>query len=1441
MNRILVPFAGRGGRSLRGSLPADYRTVLSKRSGWIAALAVLSLSATAAQAQAVFSAPQPVGAVSGEQNVTVTAQVVGDVASVEVLTQGMTQLDFRKGIAANTCEAADFTAIGQTCTESVTFKPSTPGLRIGAVVLLDSGGAVLGTTLISGTGSGGLGVLVPGNLIPVAGDGGYLGTIDDGKPATDAQLYWPTSQVIDGAGNLYIADSLHNRIRMVCASANASTSETIKGTYANCTAAGVIVTIAGNGDPTFTGDNGLAASATLSDPSGLAMDGAGNLYIADSANNVVRMISATTGIITTIVGSNPAAVCGTASNAIGDGCLATAATLNSPEGVTLDAAGNLYIADTNNHRIRMVTVSTGDISTIAGKGTTDPSTGAGAYSGDHGLATAAELNYPYTVAFDPSGNMYIPDSGNNRIREVSAVGGVITASSIITTFAGTGVQGYAGNGSAASNGELHSPLGVAVDAAANVYIADSGNNAVRKVNGTTNIMSTLVINKVGTAYVGGSIVPNALDGPSGLYLDGQGNLYVADSANMIARELQGNYEVLDYRVPAVRQFSQSAVIKDQTVENDGNAPLVDIAITPDANAAVNNTGIADPCAPGSLAVNADCVIGPVFAPQVAANPLAANIYVAGDTQAGPPPVASPQSPLDIQIIGDATAVNSTTVTVSSNSNPAGYGQPVMLTATVQTGAGTGDLTGTVTFFLNGTAIPAATNVQVGPTTTTGSNSTATATFTTSTLPVGIDEITATYNVANDPDHVTSNNNASPYPQQILEATSTHLTSSLNPSAIGQLVTFTATVSISGGGGVTPDGTVTFFDGGNALGSQTLTPSGLSATASYSTSALTQGDHTITAQYSGDPSASIKDSDSNSVTQDVQGISSVAVTGAPNPSNYGQQVTFTATVTPAGATPATGAVKFYYGTTLLGTNNLVGTTNQTTITYSSLPVGTDNITAQYAGDVNNAPSTTAAPYPQVVNKTQTSTTVSATPQPNGIAGGSISITATVQIVSGSSATIGGTVTFTNGGNPLGAPVAVNPSTGKATLTLNNVAPATYSIIATYSGDSNDDVSVSTPAYPYTVVQATTQTTVTATPNPALIGQTVTFTAKVTGNGGTPGGSVTFEANGAPIGAPATLDGTGTATLTSSTLAAGTYTITAIYGGDTDDQGSTGTASSQLVVGTISTITDLASASTTGANAQVVLVAAVLNGQQVTGGTTPTPTGTVTFKNGTTVIGTATLDSNGVATLPLNLPTGTYTITAVYGGDASHAGSTSQPITVSTTATSFNLTVTPGTVTMATQQNYTVNVTLTSVGGFNDTIGLGCASLPAGVTCHFTPVSVPLAANATATAQLTIDTNNPLSGGAQAMNAPPGSRRTVLAGISVPFALFFGWIFWSFRRRNRRFLTMVLVLALSAAALLATGCGGFSQTDATPGTYTIQVTGTGTNSEVIHYQNVTLTIT
>jgi hypothetical protein len=254
--------------------------------------------------------------------------------------------------------------------------------------------------------------------------------------------------------------------------------------------------------------------------------------------------------------------------------------------------------------------------------------------------------------------------------------------------------------------------------------------------------------------------------------------------------------------------------------------------------------------------------------------------------------------------------------------------------------------------------------------------------------------------------------------------------------------------------------------------------------------------------------------------------------------------------------------------------------------------------------------------------------------------------------------------------------------------------------------------------------------------------------------------------------------------------------------------------------------------------VALVATVI------GSSGPTPTGTVTFNSGTTVIGTATLNSSGVATLNPNLATGTYTIVAAYGGDTLHAPSTSLPATVDGTPSSFNITVSPDAITMAASQNATATITFTSISGFSDTLGLGCASLPAAVTCHFSSASVVLPAGGTQTAQVTIDTNNPLCGGTTAMNERAGKRGALLAGLSVlslPIAAIFGLILWRFRKRHGPVFTVFLLLVLSGTAMFVNGCSGFTQASAAPGTYTIQITATGVNSDVIHYQNVTLTIT
>jgi hypothetical protein len=1476
----------------------------------VASLVVgIALLLAAANAQAQFGL-QPVGATTGNQGITVTASVAGTVTSVEILALGSSSGDFAAGTGTSNCASATLVLNG-TCTESVTFTPAKPGLRLGAVVLVGtpsggSGSSVLGTAYLSGTGVGGLGVLVNGNLLPVAGQLGLYTSVGDNQPATQAELYLPSGIALDGAGNLYIADSLHNRIRMVCASA---TSATIQGT--TCTGTGIITTIAGSGNPSYTGDNGPASSATLSGPGDVAFDGAGNLYIADSGNNVIRMITAATGVITTIAGNLGGTVCGSSSDAVGDGCVATQATLNLPEGVTLDANANVYIADTNNHRIREINAATGAISTIAGTGFTNPN-GTGGYNGDGIAATSARLNFPYAVAFDAAGDMYIPDSANQRVRKVIAVGGVIAPSSNILTLAGTGNAGATpctATPVAANLADVWSPSGVAVDPAGNVYIAESQNAAIRKVSAATGFISTLAENGCGNFYAGGMFQAVELYGPVGLYLDGSGDLYVADTLDMVVREIQGNFAALDYAAP-IRQGSLSAT-QDEPVENDGNAALDLTAITPAINAAVDAT-VPNSCSNGqSLAIDGDCTIGAVFAPAATPTLLnnqveTPNIDVTEDAQPG---FAAASSPLDILLIGTAEPVNSTTTTLASNPDPSGFGQNVTFTVTVVTGAGTGNLTGTVSIAdtFGGTTSTIATGLAL--------NASGVVTFSTTTLAVGVHSIVATY--AGDTLHFTSSS-APALIQTVLEGTSIALSSTANPSAIGQSVTFTATVSAAGGG-VTPDGTVSFMDGATLLSTQTISVSGV---ATYATAALTAGIHPITAVYNGDAAKQIQGSTSAVLNQDVQAPTTSTLTSSLNPSNYGNSVTFTATVPPSGASAPTGTVSFLDGVTQIGTGTLAGNPGVATFTTSALNVGTHPITANYAGDSKNGPSS-SLPVGQVVNQAATATTVTAAPSP-GIAGGPETITASVKVTSGSG-TPTGTVTFTSGTTQLGSAPVSNAGTATITPALGQ---GSYQIVATYSGDANDLGSASAPLA-LTVAQAISLTALNVTPNPALILVPITFTANVAGNGGTPTGSVNFLANGNVIGA-GTLNASGVATFTTSTLAAGTYSITAVYAGDTNDAGSTsaavlltvslattataitvlpdpalvGTAititakvtgnggtptgsvnfiangitlnSATLVggaasfttstlapgtyaitvsylgdaadspststsvsetVGLIPTTTSLGYSVTSGSPPQVVMVATVLNN-----GAGVPPTGTVTFMSGATVVGTATVDASGVAILTPNFTAGvSYNIVAMYGGDTDHSPSTSPAISVSGTPTLFSLGVKPSSVTMATSQNATVTVNLTSNGSFADTIGLGCASLPAGVFCHFSNPSVKLTATSSASVQLTIDTNNPLSGGSSAMNRPADKSKVALAGLLLPFSLFFGFVFWQLRRRNSKFLTLAAALLLSTAAFLANGCSSFSVNTAAPGNYTIQVTGTGANTNAEQFQNVSLTIT
>lgn len=1388
----------------------------SVRGGLVTLISMLVM-ATGAQAQSVFSAWQNVGSTSSAQTVTVTASVAGSVSKVEVLSTGVSGLDFGKGGGSSTCESASLTA-GGTCTESVTFTPASAGRRIGAVVLLGASGNVLGTAYVSGTGQGGLAVLTPGNTISVAGVYRTWTSTKDGIPATSANLDQPSGVVLDGAGNMYIADSAHNKIRMVCFS---SSSATISGT--TCSGAGIISTVAGAGDAGYSGDGSKASASnvTLNGPSGLGLDGAGNLYIADTGNNVIRKVSAATGIISTVAGDGSAGFGG-------DGKVATAGgvELNSPTGVTADSAGDLYIADTANQRIRRVDAVTGIISTAAGNG--DPSglgDGKGTYSGDLGPAISAGLSLPYPVAFDIYGDMLIPDSANHRIRVVKAANGALSPTSTISTLVGTGSPGSGCFNGPTDEQALNTPSGIAVDAATNLYISDTQNSCIRKVNSTSNTMTTIAVNGASAITLSGLPASVQVYAPVGIVVDGSGNVFYADRFFMLVDEIQSTTAVLNYTQTPVRQGDQSAP-QTQTVENDGNATLsIQLtSITPDINSVVDAETTTCAPIPYAEGEDGDCVVGGVFSPSTTLNPstlpnpLLANITVTNN---------SPNSPLGIVLVGTPQAVNSTTIALASNPNPSDFGALVTLTATVSTGANTGALTGSVTFTdtFNGAT------VNLGPAVTV--NGSGIATWQVSTLAVGVHVISASY--GGDTTHLASQTPAT-VTQTVFEQSKTKVVTSGSPSVLGQPVTFTATVAATGGGTVPLSGTVTFTDSAAVLANNTITLN--NGSAQYLANALPQGTNTITATFTPAATTQIQGS-SGQVVQTVQAVASLALTSGPSPSTFGTPVTMAVSIPTVGTVSATGQVTITIvptapgGQTITKTVTLAGSPAAGNVVISTLPVGTYTITATYAGDSNYSQATSAT-VSQTVTAVQTSTDIVANPNP-GIAGKPVNLTATVTQSLGT-VTPTGTVTFVDTFNGATTTLGVVTLAANGTAAINpSLAKGSHSIVATYSGNADDNTSSATLVL--IVSPATNTINVAANPNPATVKSSISFSAKVTSNGGAPTGNVNFLANGTIALGTASLDGTGSAQVTNAALAAGTYQITAVYAGDADNAGAASAAIS-VIVGTIPTFTDLTGASTTGANSQTVLLSTV----QDKGAASVTPTGTVTFTSGSTTIGSAPLNADGVASLTPDLGSGSYNIVAKYSGDALHSPSSSVAVPVSGGGQYFSIGVNPSSVTVVESQSATVTITLNSISGFSDKVALGCVGQPAGVNCHFSNISLPLAANGSATAQLTIDTDDPLGGGTSAMNKQPGKANVALAGLFLPFSLLLGCIVFRFRKRNAHLLSMVLVLVLTGAAMLATGCGAsFTQSTAAPGTYIIQITGVGTQSNVTQYQNITLIVT
>jgi sugar lactone lactonase YvrE len=597
--------------------------------------------------------------------------------------------------------------------------------------------------------------------------------------ATTIPLLLPSAIVFDPAGNLYIAETANHVIRKLDTKGN-------------------ITTIAGTGTQGFSTISGPASAAQLDSPQGLAVDTVNNLYIADTHNHVIRKLSMTTGILTTIAGTGVPGFSG-------DNGPAISAQLDLPTALTLDAANNLYLADTHNHRIRRIDSTTGILTTIAGNGTQG-------FSGDSGPAIAAAIDSPTGLALDAANNLYLADTHNHRIRRIAATTG------LITTIAGTGFLGYSGDNAQATTAALALPHGLTADADGNLYLADTENHRIRRIDATTGVITTIAGNGTqGFSGDNGPAIAAALDAPRDTTFSPRALLTLADTGNQRIRQLEA-------------QPSPATIIQT----------FAGLGLT----------------TPGALTLTAPSVIaydtGSITATLSTSTPATGLITFLATSNAATTTLAS--VPLAASIPNPTAALNTSTL-------PAGLYNITATYAGDQTHSSAQSSTFALTIsprqltaalapitLLYGQPIPTITATLTGLLPQDASNFTANFTTTATTLsPAGAYPFTAfisgsaagNYALTLTPPNLTIN----PAPTQI---TLTDLLAIATTLAPGAPLTFTSHVATTTAG--QPTGTVTLLDGTTPL---LTSPVSLSGDSTFTTSSLAQGSHTLTALYSGD--------------------------------------------------------------------------------------------------------------------------------------------------------------------------------------------------------------------------------------------------------------------------------------------------------------------------------------------------------------------------------------------------------------------------------------------------------------------------------------------------------------------------------------------------------------------------------------------------------------
>src|SRR3989441_948775 len=626
---------------------------------------------------------------------------------------------------------------------------------------------------------------------------------------------------------------------------------------------------------------------------------------------------------------------------------------------------------------------------------------------------------------------------------------------------------------------------------------------------------------------------------------------------------------------------------------------------------------------------------------IVGSPFNTNFFRIQGPNVGGPGVNVVETNLFTNVIGKIYVRPATSTTLNSTPNPSVFGQAVTLTATVAPVLADPLVpTGSVTFKDGATTLG------------TVALANGSASLVTTDLAAGSHSLTASYSGSLEFAVSTSAvRTQTVNPGQ----TTTTLTSTPNPSLAGQTVTLSTTVTAVAPAVGVPTGTVTFRDGATALATVTLA----NGSASLNVSTLAVGSHSLTAAYSG--GGNFQASTSATVSQTViQGRPSTSLTSTPTPSLVGQAVTLTATVSavsPAAGVP-TGTVTFRDGNTSLGVVTLVN--GSASLTVSTLATGNHSLTAIYSGSPSFLGSTSPV-VTQAVNLLNTSTSLTSTPNPS-TTGQAVTLTATVSPVPPATGVPTGTVTFRDGANSLSTVALVN---GSASLTISTLALGSHSLTAAFNGNATFAASTSA-VLTQTVNAGNSSTSLTSSLNPSTAGQTVTLSSTVSAvapASGVPTGTVTFRDGATSLGVVTLVNGS--ASLSISTLAAGSHSLTAVYSGDASFAASTSPTVTQLVnnANTAGTTTSLTSSASTIKSASFITFTATVSPVPAVG----TPTGSVSFFDGTTLLATAPLNAAGQASLVTRrLQTvGSHSITAVYNGDANFTGSTSPAFIVTVT--------------------------------------------------------------------------------------------------------------------------------------------------------------------------------